>query len=221
MLSKRLLDKKMEVVYKDMDDDDDDDEEDIPDEDSNTSEIIQFHGRIVPRDSITSNIMPRSFIGVTPFAHISISNQSNKRMITDGQRNKILSTQGSVISSTINPMEMLSSVSSKNGINIIEMGSQERAILNWSMLYRKCMQEYRRHRLKKVSKGMVVSPSPKKSNVPKRQKDKNGKIVMRHAQRYVPDSAHIYDFYPCVRFIQRCMKIKISRKSLRYTSTPG
>ncbi len=68
---------------------------------------------------------------------------------------------------------------------------------------------------------MLVSPSPKKRNVPKRQKDKNGKIVMRHAQRYVPDSAHIYDFYPCVRFIQRCMKIKISRKSLRYTSTPG
>jgi hypothetical protein len=203
MLSKRLLNKKMEVVYNDMDDDDD--EEDIPDEDSNTSEIIHFHGQIVPRESITSNIMPRSFIGVTPFAHVSINNQFNKRMTTDGQQKKIPSTNGSVFSSTINPMEMLtSSVSSKNGLNIIDIATQERAISNWSMLYRKCMQEYRRHRLRKVAKGMVVSPSPKKSNVPKRQKDKNGKIVMRHAQRYVPDSAHIYDFYPCVRFIQRC-----------------
>ena len=219
MLSKRLLDKKMEVFYNDMDDDDD--EEDIPDEDSNTSEIIQFHGQIVPRESITSNIMPRSFIGVTPFAHVSINNQFNKRMLTDGQQKKKLSTNGSVFSSTINPMELTSSVSSKNGLNIIDIASQERAIYNWSMLYRKCMKEYRRHRLRKVAKGMAVSPSPKKSNVPKRQKDKNGKIVMRQAQRYVPDSAHIYDFYPCVRFIQRCMKIKISRKSLRYTSTPG
>jgi hypothetical protein len=206
MLSKRLLDKKMEVVYKDMDDDDDDDddEEDIPDEDSNTSEIIQFHGQIVPRESITSNIMPRSFIGATPFAHISLSDQFNNRMTLDGQRKNILSSNSSVFSSTINPMEMLhSSISSKNGLNIIEMRSQERAIFNWSMLYRKCMQEYRIHRLRKVAKGMVLSPSPKKSNFPIRQQNKNGQLVIRHAQKYVRDSAPFYDFYPCVRFIQR------------------
>ncbi len=72
---------------------------------------------------------------------------------TDGQQKKIPSTNGSVFSSTINPMEMLtSSVSSKNGLNIIDIATQERAISNWSMLYRKCMQEYRRHRLRKVAK---------------------------------------------------------------------
>jgi hypothetical protein len=105
--------------------------------------------------------MSHSIIGMTPFSHISLSEVSGRDLTTSGNRNNILSSHASIFSSQTNPMEInQSSFLSKNGINIINQRSQERALFNWSMLYRNCMLEYRRHRLRKAAKGMITSPSP-------------------------------------------------------------
>lgn len=188
----------MEVVYHDIVHDDDE-EEDIPDEDSNTSEIIQFHGMIVPRESITSNILSHSFIGMTPFSHLSLSEVPSRDLMSTGKRNNILSSHASIFSSQTNPMEInQSSFSIKIGANTPYQRSEDRAIFNWSMLYRKCMLEYRRHRLRKAVKGMNISPSPQKAKTQVRQQPMhaNKRPVMKHAPRNIQNSKSLYKFYP-------------------------
>ena len=143
----------------------DEEEEDIPDEGVTASEMIQVHNRIVPRDSITSNILTHSFLAKTPFSQMSASEDSQQEISAIKRHNNMYSSHASLLSSQINPLDQNSFV---RGMHIVDQTAQDRAIYNWEKLFKRCMLEYRRHRLRKAAKNML-SPSPRKHVLPQRQ----------------------------------------------------
>lgn len=219
-VKRHLLANEMEVVYHDLDDLED--EEDIPDERAPTSELMTPSNRGVRMDSVTNNVLAHSFIVRPPSSHISVSDFSRKNTGSMKNGNILLSSQSSM-SSVYNSGVNLSNdfVLQRNHINFMDQRSHDRALFNWEKLFKRCMLEYRRHRLRKAARG-IISPSPKtKVQKAKGQNQRLGSHQPRsHQPRRVINYRPIYKFYPCVRFIQRCMKLRKERRSLRYACVP-
>jgi len=170
----------------------------------------------MPRESITGNI---TYSNQKPghFMKMSMSDISSG---VGKKQNMLFSSQISGLSSQRNPLELnQSSYSYKyGGMNIIDQRSSERAIQNWAKFYKKCMTEYRKHRLKKAvmsfrTKNPQRSPAVRKQFGGQLNSFKNP--VNKH-RSLKPK----YAYYPCVRFIQRCLRVKLLKRRLRFTPVP-
>lgn len=81
----------MEIIYNNVDDED---EEEVPDENIDTTEMMERHSRIVLRDTITSNILTHSFTQNTAFS--PLSNEFSKQHVgLMGERRIMLANQSS------------------------------------------------------------------------------------------------------------------------------
>jgi len=194
----------MEVAYYEMDDDDED-EEDIPDEWTDTEEMIKIHDRIIPRGSITSNILTHSFIVEAPFSALSISNNSRR------ESNNVSNISRGIISNKSSFNTPNSGLSKRTEIrpqersmNMINQHNSQTAIDNWSRMFRKIMLEYRRYRIRKAAQG-EYSPSLKRKNT--KSSKPTPAIRIQNGLKW----------YPCVRFIQRWMKLWLKRRTLRWS----
>ena len=90
----------------------------------------------------------------------------------------------------------------QNTVGMIGQHLSQRALQNWSILYRKWMLEYRRHRMRKAAKGIVGQGTKPKTG---RRKRPRQVIRMRKDLKW----------YPWVRFIQRMIKLKLRVRNLR------
>lgn len=141
----------MEVQYYEVNDDED--EEDIPDEDNNTEMAIKLYDRIVPREAITKNIANNSYLIDSPFGNISsVGNDSRRESNYMGRSGNNL---GSNYSSFHTPKsgyyERSNLVLPEKAIHIIHDQMSQRAVDNWGYLFKKCMLEYRRYRMRKAA----------------------------------------------------------------------
>lgn len=192
-------------MYNDFDDED---EEEVPDENIDTSEMMERHSRIVLRDTITSNILTHSFTQNTAFSPLG-HEFSNQHMRVIGDRRIMLASHSSFNPPHRDELGIAQNlICEKRSLFSQATDVNERAVANWARLFKNCMLEYRRHRLRKAKKGMI-SPSPPKKHQ-----------TVKHKPRRIINARPLYKFYPCVRFIQRCIRLKKLKRSLRYAAVP-
>lgn len=204
--------------YPDEVDEEEEGNEEIPDERECSTDVISINNQFVPRDSVTGNIITHSFIAKAPFNKISFTGLSKNGSESMRHQNLLLSSHESLRSSQNGGWNMEHELfSATNNMNIIDQRIQDRAVDNWARMFKRCMLEYRRHRLRKAAKGLM-SPSP----------NSRGKVIKnqragyyQHQTKRVINPKSMYGFYPCVRFIQRCVKIKQKLGTLRYATAPS
>ena len=184
----------------------DGEDEEIPDEDVNTDEMVRIHNQIVPRGSITSNILTHSFCVNAPFTQLSVSDLSRIDK-TSLHKNALISSHSSFNSSQrdvfCQPHEFSSH---QKNLKIIDETVQDRALFNWGKLFSKCMLEYRRHRLRKAFNGLYAKTPKNIHNMMmapqmSQQFNKMGSpremhSTRKHQARHVANPTPMYDFYP-------------------------
>ena len=182
----------MEIVYKDTEEDDE-----IPDESPNAEELIKIHDQLIPRGSITNNILSHSFVIDTPMSMLSSINDSRRESEQYSNRNNLYKENSMSVQNNdaYNSIEFMSPQSNFSGSDKIY---DLRAVSNWERIFKRWMLEYRRHRLRKAAKNFMQETSHKQTK---------NQYIAKKKMPSIYSSTNSYKMYPWIRFLQRIRRL--------------